>query len=289
MSETQAVNLNDLSADDYIQARKGKPVTESATETIVEDSATSEEVKTVPDSESGDEGEVEEKPKPKGKGGFQNRIDKLTKDKYDLMEKVERLELEAKDRAAGKEAARAKDEPKKPKMDDYDDLESYVNALSDFNTQQKIAELKAKESEESEQQSLREIYDSYNEKVAAFSAEHDDFEEVVGRPDLKIPQGVQLAILEMDNGPEVAYFLGSNPDICKKLAEMRPVSAVVQIGKIAAKLESPSPKAKPASTATEPIKPVSGSARSARPLSEVDDADEYMKRRRAEKAANRRN
>lgn len=281
MSEQAVVNLGELSADDYIASRKAKPEAE-----VTKESVAAEAVETVSESEAGEAGEEKEEvvPEKKKGGGFQKRIDKLTKRIYELEGEIEKRA------ASGPEkAAKEPESAKKPKMEDFDDLESYVNALTEFNTEQKVSELKAKEAKESEDAEIREVYDSYNKRVAEFSAEHDDFEEVVGREDVKIPQAVQLAVVEMENGPEVAYFLANNLDVCKALGEMRPIRAVVEIGKIAAKLASPSPKQKPASTAPEPIRPVSGTARSVRPLSEIDDPDEYAKRRRAEKAASRRN
>jgi hypothetical protein len=67
-------------------------------------------------------------------------------------------------------------------------------------------------------------------------------------------------ITEMDNGPEVLYYLGKNPDIASQLSQLPPLSAARELGRIEAKiLNKPSgekvskaPSPAPKITAAEP-------------------------------------
>ncbi|KKL49182.1 hypothetical protein LCGC14_2318090, partial [marine sediment metagenome] len=127
----------------------------------------------------------------------------------------------------------------------------------------------------------------------------DDFDGVVGQ-NIEIPLSVQLAIIELDNGPEVAYHLGKNPKLCKELMDLTPLKAVAEIGRVSAILagtaqeaakppdlstvqetgKSPAPK-KQASGAPAPLNTVGGGqTKSNVPLDEVG-FQEYKRRREA--------
>ena len=273
--------------DDYVSTRRSKAASpEEVAQETEESEAPAEEAETAADTESEEEPQEseEEKPKTKSKGGFQKRIDKLTRKIYEL-----EGELERRGSLAGNSAAT---EPAKSKAKAKPDINTfqgtvaeYEEALAEWIVETKLAEAENKRKQQAEEERTKSAFDSYNRKVAAARAEHDDWDEVVGNPDVKIPQVVQVAVIEMDNGPDVAYYLGQNPEICDELMEMSPVRAVATIGAIADSLaddEPSSPPPKRKSNAPEPITPVGGSAKSARPLSEINDADEYMKKRRAQ-------
>jgi hypothetical protein len=70
-------------------------------------------------------------------------------------------------------------------------------------------------------------------------------------------------IQSSDIGPELAYYLGSNPKDAERISRMTPLSQAKEIGKIEAKLAA-EPPMKRTTSAPAPIKPVaarsSGSA-----------------------------
>ena len=58
-----------------------------------------------------------------------------------------------------------------------------------------------------------------------------------------------------ENGPDVIYYLGSNPKEAERIARLSPLLQAREIGKIEAKLGA-NPPAKKTSTAPAPIAPV---------------------------------
>jgi hypothetical protein len=215
------------------------------------------------ESGSGPEHEQEKR----GKGGFSKRIDKLTARNYQLeKERQQFLDeiAEVKKLLAGKEAPAKSAPSEKPTPDKFNTYEDYVEALADWKSEQKVS----KALEEREQETakkvqdaqIKETFDSYNKRVSEFRGEHDDFDEVVGRDDISIPQSVQLAIVEMDNGPEVAYYLGQHPEEAEKLLNMSPLKSVMAIARISDSLTKESPEPRPVSRAAAPVKPVGSSS-----------------------------
>ena len=90
---------------------------------------------------------------------------------------------------------------------------------------------------------------------------HEDFDEVV-ETDIKISQPMQQAMLDSEQGAEVAYWLGKNPKEAERIAQLPPVGAIREIGRIeasfATKKNNPAPKPKPLSKAPAPVIPISG-------------------------------
>jgi hypothetical protein len=242
--------------------------------------------------------EQEEKPR----GGFQRKIDKLTRDRYQL----EGMNRELRDRLgrieqqlAGKPAGTAKEpDDLRPVVDKFASYEDYMEAVSRWAARQEhksLAEQSRKRDTEQERADRdKEIFDAFNRRKAVFVREHDDFDDVISSivmPEA-VAQAVQVAIMEEDNGPELAYYLGQHPDVCKQLSELSPARAIVRLGKIAAQLvpesttedesdeETPAaPKPQQVASAPAPIRPVKKPVPTATGLSDDLPIDEWVKRR----------
>ncbi len=219
---------------------------------------------------------------PKKKGGFQKKIDRLVSRTTALevdLEAERRSNAELRARLDGKSETRQPEQQvsaTKPILANFKTVDEYVEALTDW----KIAQKEQVSAQQAEAEDRREIASLYNRRVAEMRAEHDDFDEVVGQP-LQVPEGVIHAIIEMDNGPAVAYYLGQNPEVCEELASMPWLSAVARVGKISAELskgqETNSQETKTRPTPPKPVRAVGGtSARSSIPLDELSGA-EYVR------------
>jgi hypothetical protein len=146
-------------------------------------------------------------------------------------------------------------------------LEADFAQYRDFTKAQALWLIRQENKKSAETQQTAAIADSktemarqYNEKVAEFKKAHDDFDEVLAS-DLPTYQGVNDTIVELENGPEVAYFLGKHPDVARSLMELSPLRAIAEVGKIAASLVKPStPVSRTRSPAPAPITPVGGSS-----------------------------
>ena len=97
-------------------------------------------------------------------------------------------------------------------------------------------------------------------------------------------------MVELDNGPDVAYYLAQHPDEAEKLMDLSPVRTIAAITKIADKIagESAKPAPKAKVEPPTPITPVGASAtRGNIPLDELP-MREYIKIRNRQERENRR-
>jgi len=266
-----------------------KPEIEAPVAPKEEDFKTTEEFETAQEEfEAKQEEELEEEGKsaedkekerlaalPDRKSRRQRAVEKATKDLKDENRKLaDRLAvLEAGKGGVEKKelAAAAAVAPKAPKRDDFKTDAEYDDALFDYRYEQR----RAKEQQESARTridtQLKTNFTNYQASVAAFKEEHDDWDEVVNQP-LAIHESVYLAVQEQENGPQVTYYLGKHPDYAKRLAEMSPLSAVMEIGRLAERLKPASarepgtdadPKKKPApKKIPDPVRPLSSSTTS---------------------------
>lgn len=239
-----------------------------------------EEPETQPASEA-DENHV-------SKSAVQKRIDKLTREKYEsrkeidgLKERLLAIEKGGKPQPVIEEKPIAEAAAPKPTPDQFPSYEDFVEALADWKADQKLNKIEtdkaAKAAEASQQNAQKAVFDKYNERIEEAKERYDDFEEVVGKAAL-IPNEVALAIVELENGPDVAYYLGKNTAICKELMNMSILKALTKIGSISQNLmpteEADEPGGDPVPKVTTraktPPRPVAGSStRSTVPLDEL--------------------
>lgn len=132
--------------------------------------------------------------------------------------------------------------------DQFESPEAYAEALA----YQKAEELIAKR-EAAKQQS--QTLESYQEREEAARDKYDDFEQVAYNPKLPITDVMAETIQSSDIGPELAYYLGSNPKDADRISRMSPLSQAKEIGKIEAKLAA-EPPVKRTTSAPAPISPV---------------------------------
>jgi len=133
-------------------------------------------------------------------------------------------------------------------VDQFESPEAYAEALA----YQKAEELIAKR-EAAKQQSA--VLESYQEREEAARDKYDDFEQVAYNPKLPITNVMAEAIQSSDIGPDLAYYLGSNPKDAERISRMSPLSQAKEIGKIEAKLSN-NPPVKKTTSAPAPISPV---------------------------------
>jgi hypothetical protein len=132
--------------------------------------------------------------------------------------------------------------------DQFESTEAYAEALA----LQKAEELIAKR-EAAKQQSA--VLESYQEREEAARDKYDDFEQVAYNPKLPITNVMAETIQSSDIGPELAYYLGSNPKEADRISRMTPLGQAKEIGKIEAKLAA-EPPVKRTTSAPAPISPV---------------------------------
>jgi hypothetical protein len=204
-----------------------------------------------------DEGqERDESGKFKPKNATQARIDELTRQKHEAAREAAYWRGLAESQRAAKETTQ--DRPTgKPSADSYENHEDFVEALTDWKLEQKLAEHDSRQQE-------RAKASTWQERATAARAEMPDFEEVMASSTAPMSHAMAEAIKESEMGPKVAYHLAMHPEEAARLANMSPTSAIREIGKIEATLSAAKAAPAPAprvTTAPKPADPI-GSGRS---------------------------
>ena len=124
------------------------------------------------------------------------------------------------------------------------DYAEFIRAEADKLVQQREA---------AKQQS--QVLESYQEREEQARDKYDDFEQVAYNPNLPITNVMAETIQHSDIGPDLAYYLGSNPKDADRISRLSPYLQAKEIGKIEAKLAD-NPPVKKTTSAPAPISPV---------------------------------
>ena len=222
-----------------------------------------------PEPEAKKETTEEEKPK---RNGVQKRINELTREKYELQQKLE-------------ESERQKQKPVEvdnaPKRDDFDSYEDYIRADAQFVARQEAKKAMEAEREASTRQKTEEeersLYAQYEARKEAARDKYEDFDDVIYSTDAPVTPSMARAIMESEVGADVMYYLGNHPEEATRISKLSPVSQLREMGKLELKINEP---VKP-SAAPEPIDPVKPNSANDNPdPSEKDSDEEWLRKRR---------
>src|SRR5262249_44487984 len=122
----------------------------------------------------------------------------------------------------------------KPKLEKFQTLEAYQEALTDWKLDQREQINKVKADTER-------VQNAWSEKEKAAIAAHPDFTELtesVEVPNTIAIQAARMAMLEDEHGAEILYWLAQHPDEVQRIGALSPVSAVREIGRIGAQISS---------------------------------------------------
>lgn len=224
--------------------------------------------------------------------------------------RAELAERRAAELMARIEAAQARVEPPAPPPEEkpepapertnFEDPNDFYKALGEWSGKQATRAAKAelaaeaaiakavadKAAEDARNQvELQKQVTVWNERKAKALEKMPDYAEVAEADGLAISQTMANVILRSENGPEVAYHLGKNPDEAKRIWALAPIDQVYEIGALAAKLSAPKPNV---SRAPDPIKPIRQSSAPANRKSPAEmDMNEYANHRMAQLRAGR--
>jgi hypothetical protein len=229
------------------------------------------------------EGEVTPEQAAKREGRrFERRLDKAYRQRAEALARAELLEKQL------AEVRQPKAPEGAPKLEDFDyDPEKYAAAKADFAKSQAQKEFETKQREQVNKQAQAKLLTEWEEKVSRAEDKYDDFAEVVG--DLQPTNPLISAIMEAENGEDIAYHLAKHPKEAQRIANLSPFSAAREIGKLEAKLASKPEKPQTPSKAPAPITPLSGAApvRTDVP-NENDDTADWIRKRSKQVHGNRR-
>lgn len=140
-----------------------------------------------------------------------------------------------------------------PPADQFESVEAYAHALAEKRAAELVQQREV-------QQQQAQVLESHRDREESAREKYDDYEDVVYNPKLQITPIMAQTIQASDMGPDVAYYLGTNPKEAERIARMPAIAQAKEIGRLEAKIAS-APPTKKTTSAPSPISPVS--ARSA--------------------------
>lgn len=292
---------NEVEGDDGItpEAETDEVETEEVDETVTE----AEEAEDESHEEESDDGRPEE---PKKKRTVQDRIDELTREKYEALrrenEALKRIaDLEAaskprtqpeatetpKDIAPDPEAKGDDGEPKYP-LGEFDP--QYIRDLARFTIKQEqeaAKEYREKEERERQVQAQRDAAQTaWLDKLNSAQEEIPDVKDKIGSLvthfegiDQTYGQYLVDVVMSLDNGPQVLAYLADNPEAADKIIRSGAASATVSLGRLDARMTKPAKEEvrKVPTKAPEPPTPTRGSGGRFVTSADTDDLDAFEK------------
>lgn len=218
-----------------------------------------EEAKQEPQEAEGEK-KVEPEPDRDDKGrfkGVQPRIDELTRKHREAEREAAywRGVAEAKKPAESAPAA-----AEKPKKDDFESYEDFVEALTDYKARQianaAVAEAETKRTAKTAEQTRQDTWNTRQEEARKVIP---DYDEVVASSNIPIANHVGAELLENEHGPALAHHIALHPEVAEKLNSLSPRQVVREIARLETEIAKTAP-AKTGSPAKTPSKaPAPGS------------------------------
>ncbi len=167
-----------------------------------------------------------------------------------------------KEQYAPKPAETAVD-PAAPKREDFADYETFIREEARFVARQEVrAERQAQQKAEAEAK----VKAERDEAVKGFDAQmkkahekYPDFQDALEvAQSLPITDAMFSAMTALDEGADLVHFFGTHPEEATRISQLPTTRQAAEVGKLAAKVASPTPKPASVSQAPEPISPVTG-------------------------------
>lgn len=215
------------------------------------------------DSEVTDEGDLEDEEKPqepkKKSRGMLRRIEKLVEEKAELARRLQEVESKTKVSEPQRQEPQGPEFPvHKPKFADFNSVEEYTEALTDWKLAKKDFEARVAYEHHSVVQETKKIAQTWDEREATVKKEISDYQDVVNVDALqRLEPSIEARVffVESEFGPQVMYSLLSDKALAKSFTEASPVKQVAMLGKLEAQLESSNRKQTAVTRAPNPPKP----------------------------------
>jgi len=233
-----------------------QPAEEVTTESAPVESHAEEVVESAPTEQA----EAKEESAPSESSKVQDRINKITRDKYEAIRRADELERRLSEIEATKQKVEV---PPVPKLEDpdinYDEakLDAKMVQRAEILAQKKAEDLYQQkvraEAQAAQQRELAKVQASYDAKVAEVLKERPDFTDMV-QPLTGLNPDLQNAILRDENGPRLALMLAENLDKADAINRLDAVSAGRELERLSAQLAKqpkPSTNAPPPPTTIE--------------------------------------
>lgn len=159
------------------------------------------------------------------------RINELTRARRDAERRAERAE---------KEAAELRGKLKEPDPATFDDVGKLSAAQVSHALDQREVNRREAEAKAAKEDADRVVREAWQERVSVFKETATDFDEVAYRAPITDEVAKDIAALE--EGPQLAYYLGKHPAEARALNTMSERERAVQLGRLAGRLSTTPPR-----------------------------------------------
>jgi hypothetical protein len=200
----------------------------------------------------------------------QARINEITAKRYAEQRRADAAEAELA-KLKGAPAPIAKDPPK---LEDFDFDETRHNAaMIEYQVETQLSAKAAEGVQQSKEDAARQAADAFAVKEAEFANATPGYSDAVANLP-RFPADTLDAIYSLDNGPQMAHYLGTHLDVADRIANASPVQAAMELGRIAASMAATAPIITP-SGAPEPVETLSGAGGVSKDMDDMS-MDEIM-------------
>jgi hypothetical protein len=243
-----------------------------------------------PESPEGDEDRESEADSPPAADADGEETEARSDDDSDEDEQAEKARLAYEKRQARRNAEKHAEADDKLLADrktlkdfDYDE-----DAYEEYRDERAKALARAELRNESRQAEEEQKFSEWQIREAEAAKGYDDYFDVAHNPKLQVDKTMGEIILAQDNGTDVLYHLGKNPEKAARIAQMPEWQKGIELTKIANGIKSAKAKAssgKKASKAPPPAKGIEGKDAGIKSVSATDpESDklsdaEWLKRR----------
>jgi chromosome segregation ATPase len=217
--------------------------------------------------------ETPDQAEKRGKSRFERRISRLHREAAEA-----RAERDLLKRQLDELKPKPADDAATPRLEQFKDIEEYAAAKAKYAEEKALKDHTAKQQQESNRQAQAKLTEAWSEKVESASDKYEDWDEVVG--ELKPTSPWASAIMEAENGPDIAHYLGTNLKEAQRIASLPPLAQIREIGRLEEKLAAAPPQEKTPSKAPAPVKPLTGATPAEAPnMQDTADIGKWIKNR----------
>lgn len=220
------------------------------------------------------------------RGGVQQRIDELVRQKHEAERRAQYWQGVANGQqnaapAAGGSPSSAPAAQPEPLPEQYQNYGEYIQALASWKATQEVNRTLAAGAEQQAQQARVEVFRARQEQIRAVLT---DYDSVVAGSTVEVQPAVLEALLHSDRGPELTYHFAKNPQLLAQLngADVRTLNR--EIGRLEATLPpaAPPPSVRHSNAPTPP-NPVGAGGTSAADITAMS-MEQYVQHRKAQGA-----
>jgi len=194
---------------------------------------------------AGDEDEQQSTTNP-GKAntprGVQKKLDKLTREKYEAAARADYWEQQAKAKAETP-APKPESADGKPTLAQFNyDQEQYLEALSDWRIEAKLAEAEKRKAESEKEKAQREKLVGFQQRLSEFVVDHPDYREVAIMAPINYSPTMLEFVKDSEIGPQIGYYLGQHLDEAKEIEAMPAYRQAIALDRLERQLSEPEPE-----------------------------------------------